>query len=174
MTSLLRGPWKDSFEAIWDERKGISLQRSEALASLQDLPEFNRRAQIFIRDLKCFGSDSRAQERLQHTKHEFYLGLPYFDEKTVARMLALPVGDESLGEKLRSLVERKKERDQLDELCASHDLAPIFQYALDIKYDEKVKENVLADLANLSRGKPESKGKQLAKKASKMFLGKNK
>lgn len=92
MTSLLRGPWKDSFEAIWDERKGISLQRSEALASLQDLPEFNRRAQIFIRDLKCFGSDSRAQERLQHTKHEFYLGLPYFDEKTVARMLALPVG----------------------------------------------------------------------------------
>ena len=60
----------------------------------------------------------------------------------------------------------------MDELCASHDLAPVCQYALEIKYDEKVKEDVLADLTNLSLGKKESKGKQLAKKASKMFLGK--
>ena len=172
MTSLLRGPWKEAFQKIWDERKGISLQRSEALAGLHAIPDFSRRAQLFIRDLKCFSSDLKAQERLQRTKHEFYLGIPYFDDETVAKILTLPVGDGSLNDKLAELVERKKERGQLDELCASHDLAPIFQYAFETRYDKTIKEDVLADLANLSLGKKESKGKQLAKKASKMLLGK--
>lgn len=47
----------------------------------------------------------------------------------------------------------------MDELYASHDLAPVCQHALEIKYDEKVKEDVLADLTDLSLGKKESKGK---------------
>ena len=75
------------------------------------------------------------------------------------------------------------ERGQLDEMCASHDLAPTFQYAFEIKYDEKAKEDVIKydekakedvmmDLTNLSLTKKESKGKQLVKKASKMFRGK--
>ena len=64
------------------------------------------------------------------------------------------------------------ERGQLDELCASQDLAPIFQYAFEIKDDEKAKEDVMMDLTNLSLSKKESKGKQLVKKASKMFRGK--
>ncbi len=141
------------------------------MAGLYAIPNFSRRAQLFIRDLKCFSSDVKAQERLQSTKHEFYLGMPYFDDETVAKILTLPMGDGRLNDKLVELVERKKERGQLDELCTSHDLAPVFQYAFEIRYDKAVKEDVLADLANLSLGK-ESRGKQLVKKASKMLLGK--
>ena len=67
---------------------------------------------------------------------------------------------------------QEAERGQLDELCASHVLAPVIQYALEIKYDEKANEDVLADLTNLSLGKKESKGKQRVNKASKILLGK--
>ena len=48
----------------------------------------------------------------------------------------------SLKRKLVKLVGHK--------LFASHDLAPVCQYALEVKYDDKAEEYVLADLTNLS------------------------
>ena len=69
----------------------------------------------------------------------------------------------SLKRKLVKMVEHK--------LFASHDLAPVCQYALEVKYDDKAEEDVLADLTNLGLGEKQQKGKQLTKKISKMFPG---
>ena len=52
---------------------------------------------------------------------------------------------EGLKHSLVRLVEHKP--------CALQDLALVFQYALEIKYDEKAKEDVLADLTNWNLGK---------------------
>ena len=81
---------------------------SVAKASLREIPNSSRRARLFIRDLQCFSSDVKVQERLQGTRHEFYLGMPYFDDETVVKTLTLPVGERSLKQKSMELVEHKK------------------------------------------------------------------
>lgn len=77
-TSLLRGPWKASFQQIWEMNKHTAYQRSEALGKLYAIPGFSEKAKLFIADLRRFGKDVKAQRRLHETKHEYFLGGNYF------------------------------------------------------------------------------------------------
>lgn len=123
-----------------------------------------------------FGRDKNSQDRLQNTQHEFYLGKPYFDSGTVAKILKLPVGTTDLDGELRKLAKRKTDRREGDELCASHDLAPLFQVAFGIEWKIIKNENLLVEMGNLRLGVEGAGGKKggdgaggLKKSASKFF-----
>ena len=177
MTSLLRGPWEAEFLKLWDERKQIAHQRSSILDQLNSNPDFANNARQFIKDLRHFGQNVEVQNRLHHTQHEFFLGQPYFDSRTVEKLLSLPVGRGDLDYELKALILRKMERNEGDELCASHDLAPLYEAALGLSW-EKIKGEVLGALTNLKLGEQSkksgtsSKAKTLGKKASAFFKGK--
>lgn len=72
----------------------------------------------------------QAQHRLNAIEHEFFLGAPYFSPEIVAQMLDLPLSKGTLKSALQKLVQQKRERDEGDEICAVHGLAPVFKAAL--------------------------------------------
>jgi hypothetical protein len=66
------------------------------------------------------------------TGHEYFLGHPYFDIGEVEKILNLPTGiDVTLLTMLKDLKEKKLGE---AELCASHDLAPLFETILEVKW----------------------------------------
>ncbi|KAH7305620.1 hypothetical protein BKA65DRAFT_601946 [Rhexocercosporidium sp. MPI-PUGE-AT-0058] len=134
-TSLLRGPWKEDFQNIWNISQGAAYQRNKALGTLRDIPNFEQFSKLFIRDLRCFGRDPRAQKRLNDTNHSFFLGQKYFAPDTVTKILALPMGDVTVKDKLEQLAQRKITREQQNEICAAHDLSPLFEAALGLDWD---------------------------------------
>jgi hypothetical protein len=101
---------------------------------LFSMPTFKDRAIVFIRDLRAFGSDPKAQTRLLSTNSEFYIGLPYFDSDTTKKILSIPMGSGTVQDELERIKRRKAERGEGDEICASHDLAPIFAMALNLEW----------------------------------------
>ncbi|KAH8898600.1 hypothetical protein GQ53DRAFT_816835 [Thozetella sp. PMI_491] len=103
-TSLLRGPWKSTFAPV-------------------ENPLFWQQCQNFVRDLRSFGSDNGARNRIEGTGHQFYIGNPYFDERTRDKLLAVPTRQGTLLDTLKAL-EKKRAGGTV---CASHDLAPIFE-----------------------------------------------
>ena len=60
-TSLLRGPWKADFQQIWEISNHTMYERNKALKKLHAIPGFNENAKLFIRDLRYFGKDIKAQ-----------------------------------------------------------------------------------------------------------------
>lgn len=71
-TSLLRGPWKDEFQSLWEMSKSLVHRKTEALNQLKQIPNFEAMSKNFIRDLRCFGEDTAAQTRLNNTNHDFF------------------------------------------------------------------------------------------------------
>ena len=51
-------------------------------------------------------------------------------------MLDLPFSRGTLQSALQNLVQRKRERDERDEICAAHDLAPVFEAALVLDWND--------------------------------------
>lgn len=134
--SLLRSTEKARFREIWSQFSEATITRTDALESLcLDYPTFYENAKIFIQDLKRFGSRHDAQARLLSTKHKFFLGEPYFSAEAVEKILALPLHPSTLRASLKELMDKKAERGQWDELCASHDLAPLFLRAFGLSWD---------------------------------------
>jgi hypothetical protein len=160
MSSLLRGPHNKEFQEIWDREQEIQARRSMALDYLFKNPNFTRSAMAFIRDLHHFGRDQEAQRRLNGTGHEFYLGLPYFGPDALTRMLDLPLGKGTLQSALQDLVRRKRERDERDEICAAHDLAPVFEAALGLDWkDLKSNSGLLSSIETFPAESREEVGK---------------
>lgn len=141
--SLLRGAWKEEFQAIWSIETEIQIERSDALQELKDtFPSFENNACVFLQDLKQFGRSSDARDRLLASNHEFFLGAPYFSSETVTAILKLPFGHNTFHANLKDLIAKKQERGQSDEICASHDLAPLVEKAFGIRWSSvrKMKE----------------------------------
>lgn len=149
---ILGGPGSSSFKQQLSEPTSFTMvQRSSALQELrEESSDFDLKSRFFIRDLKTFNSDRKARNRLQGTGHRFYLGLPYFDSETVNKVLALPGGNnKSLGVELEMLMQRRTEDNQAKEICTSHDLAPIFETALEIDW-EKSKKDIWKEIGDLA------------------------
>jgi hypothetical protein len=172
-TSLLRGPWKEEFQKLWELSKIAICQRNEALDQLHQIPDFTEMAKQFIRDLRCFGGDVKAQARLNDTKHEYFLGGKYFSPSTVAKILQIPVGNSSVKEELEKLSRRKVEREQQNEICAAHDLAPLFEIAFGLDWTTLKNEDALKNKANQKgaekKGFGGTVGRGLKKARSSMF-----
>ena len=99
------------------------------------------RINVFVYDLRHF-QESASQARLEDIADSSFLGLPYFTADEVAQLKATTVHNdtkkledviqETLNERLQR---RMKKRVQSGDfrVCAAHDLAPIFEKALNIK-----------------------------------------
>jgi hypothetical protein len=114
------------------------------------------------------------QNRLNETKHEFYLGGVYFNNSTVKKILELPVGNGNLKSELEKLAKRKMDRDEGEELCASHDLSPLYEVALGLDWKKLKGDDLLRDMSNLGLGQKKKSAADtmrqgLMKKASTMF-----
>lgn len=134
--SLLRSTEKARFREIWIQFSEATVVRTDALESLSlDYAAFYGNAKIFIQDLKRFDSRPDARARLLSTEHRFFLGEPYFSAEAVEKILALPLHPSTLEANLEDLMGKKAERGQSDELCASHDLAPVFLRAFGLTWD---------------------------------------
>ena len=145
-TSLIRGPWRDPFLALWNKRIAVKSATEECISNLcQSVPDFSAKCEQFIRDLRSFGQDARAQARLEGTGDEFYLGLPYFSSPTRAEILGIPTMNGSVSDDLRMLSNKRID----SSICASHDLAPLFERILCIKWD-KSKGKSFADHTKMS------------------------
>ncbi|RYP64671.1 hypothetical protein DL769_006579 [Monosporascus sp. CRB-8-3] len=128
--SLLRGPWKSTFAPIWDDYIRLQCERETMLEKMTtEFPEFYQKCQNFVHDLRTFGANKGAQARPAVT-HEFYIGSPYFNDSMRAQLLSLPVSKMgTLEQVLRDLAMKR----QNSTICASHDLAPIFEFALGVR-----------------------------------------
>src|SRR5437762_2853056 len=107
---------------------------------------------MFIRDLRYFGRDQDAQNRLNDTKHEYYLGGVYFNNSTVKKILVLPLGNSTLKSELEKLSKRKMDRGEGEELCALHDLSPLYEVALGLDWKKLKNDDFLRDMSDLGLG----------------------
>ncbi|KAL8884408.1 MAG: hypothetical protein Q9215_007536 [Flavoplaca cf. flavocitrina] len=170
ITSLIRGPWKGSFVPLFQEGQAKIIEKNAALDNLKKDPRFELAAKLFIRDLKTFGSDPKAQDRLMRTGSKFYLGEPYFSKDGVEMIKKLPVGQNTLAEELDKLWDKKTKTGANDEICASHDLAPLYGAALGIDWKTlRSDTKALMDITNLSLEGEKKPQKSLKKSMSRVF-----
>jgi len=165
--SLIRGPWKDSFLPLWNEYNGIRSSREAILATLSsEVTGFTQACQNFVHDLRTFGGDKGSRQRLERTGHEFYIGTPYFSSSTREKLLKIPTRNGTLESDLRALSEKRSA-----ELCAAHDLSPLFEATFGVSWDKTRNKGFTLhqQMGGLTiQGEP-SKVKQIAKKGSQMF-----
>ncbi|RYP70419.1 hypothetical protein DL771_005460 [Monosporascus sp. 5C6A] len=132
--SLLRGQWKSTFAPVWDDYIRLQCERKTMLEKMTtEFPEFHQKCQNFVHDLRTFGANKGAQARLEQTRHEFYIGGSYCNDSMRSQLLSLPVSKAgTLGNVLRNLAMKRQD----STICASHDMAPIFEFALGVKWDK--------------------------------------
>lgn len=131
-TSLTRGPWRDPFLALWNKRTAVKSATEDSISNLcKSVPDFSVKCEQVVRDLRVFGQDAGAQARLEGTGDGFYLGLPYFSSSTRKGILGIPTRNGLVADKLRLLTNKRIETS----ICASHELAPLFERILCIKWD---------------------------------------
>lgn len=92
----------------------------------------------FIQDLRNYGTDEEAQWRLAGTGNRLFLGYPYFDPTVVAYVLNLPTPTGKLMDRLKRLEQTRAG----DTICASRDLAPIYESALQVGWDNREKRAI--------------------------------
>ena len=81
------------------------------------MPTFKDRAIVFIRDLRAFGSDLKAQTRLLSTNSEFYIGSPYLDSDVTKKILSIRMDLGTVQDELEGIKRRKAERGEGDQCC---------------------------------------------------------
>jgi hypothetical protein len=96
-----------------------------------------------------------------------------FSPSTVAKILQIPVGNSSVKEELEKFSRRKVEREQQNEICAAHDLAPLFEIAFGLDRTTLKNEDALKNKANQKgaekKGFGGTVGRGLKKARSSMF-----
>lgn len=103
---------------------------------------------VFIYDLRHFHEIPTSQTRLDQIADPSYLGLPYFTPTEVSQVKSTLVGtgaptlaqliEETLNERLEKRMKKRVESEDY-RVCAAHDLAPIFEKALNINSKEHAK-----------------------------------
>lgn len=168
--SLIRGPWQADFMPLWQKHIETTSARESMITHMRTtIPNFTQTCIEFIRDLRTFSGNIDSRTRLDSTGHEFFLGKPYFDSATVTTILQLSTVNGTLDTQLRALAEKRKN----GEMCAAHDLSPLFERALGISWD-KEKRNALSSQHLMNTARISTEGnrlKKLAHKSSKMFTG---
>ncbi|MCJ1389032.1 hypothetical protein MMC18_001885 [Xylographa bjoerkii] len=129
---LIQGPWCQKFMPIWQSYTTALASHRSILSSLSEDREFVTRCRNFIYDLHSF-TKSQSRNRLEGTGHEFYLGKPYFEHTQVDAVLKIEIMGGTVESNLRELARKKAAT--YDAMCASHDLAPIFELALIITWN---------------------------------------
>ena len=166
--SLIRGAWQEAFRPLWVNHIEATAQREVMMASLRDSkPNFTQSCINFIHDLRTFTGNRGSRTRLDATGHEFFLGLPYFDSETRDIILQLKTQGSTVEHDLRALAQKRLGA----EICAAHDLAPLFERALGISWD-KEREKALSrqhTMSSVEIGAEGSSLKKLQKKGSKLF-----
>lgn len=164
--SLLRGPWKNDFAPIWDKHSRTQCEQEEILHDLiYSVPGFRQACTNFIHDLRTFGGNKGSRARLEGTGHEFYIGEPYFNDDTREKILRLPNAQGTLESALRALAEKRKD----GTICAAHDLSPLFESALGLKWDKTMGKAAFSDLKSV--GGLSIRAKNIAKKGGKFLKG---
>ncbi|KAI1762815.1 hypothetical protein GGR53DRAFT_467963 [Hypoxylon sp. FL1150] len=165
--SLLRGPWKDEFGGIWNKDAQIRCLREEFLDEIsKSVPEFRQSCRSFVYDLRTFGKDKGFRARLEGTLHEFFMGMPYFSDSTRDRLMRLPTRNGDLEGTLRALANKRKEDGTI---CASHDLAPLFEVVLGLRWDKEEGKALFEELKSV--GGFSMKTKEIAKRGSNFIKG---
>jgi len=161
--SLVRGPWKDAFAPIWDKHMQDQVAREAEIDQLaSEYPAFRQQCRDFIQDLRTFGSNKGARSRLEGSGHEFYIFKPYFDDTIRDRLLALPTQAGTLESELRNLAQKRDG----DTLCASHDLAPLLESVLNVRWDKARGAATLGPLPSVGTLSLRNKAKVVVKKGS--------
>ncbi|MCJ1383469.1 hypothetical protein MMC17_006583 [Xylographa soralifera] len=93
---------------------------------------FFQKCRNFVYDLHSF-TKHRSRNRLEGTGHEYYLGKPYFEPAQVTAILGIEIMGATVESKLHELAQKKAAT--YDTICASHDLAPIFELALGVSWN---------------------------------------
>ncbi|KAL8859772.1 MAG: hypothetical protein Q9178_003887 [Gyalolechia marmorata] len=166
--SLIRGPWSADFRPVWAKYTDATAHRETMLAKLRDsVPNFTQSCVEFICDLRTFSGNKASRNRLDTTGHEFFLGLPYFDGKTRDSILQLRTMGSNVERDLRALAQKRLGA----EICASHDLAPLFERVLGVSWD-KERGKALSSQHMMGTAEIMSQGsalKTLKQKGSKFF-----
>jgi len=168
--SLIRGAWGKDFSPLWNNYNRIRGSREAILASLsQQSPNFTQSCQNFIYDLCKLSGDKAAQNRLDQTGHAYYLGKPYFEDNIREKILTIPTKNGTLQDDLNLLAAKRSE----GEVCAAHDLSPLYEAALGVEWDKiRGKGVALHQIGGLSLQQQASQpgtARQLAKKGSQFF-----
>ncbi|KAJ6257708.1 hypothetical protein Dda_7496 [Drechslerella dactyloides] len=154
VTQLLRGASREQFLVIWETHQKLDRLREERLRELMKKPGFQDTVKVFIYGLHKFGSNKPSQMRLEGTLNEFCLGRPYFDEDTVKEILDLPYHSRTVGKELQ-IIKAKKADEAVDhEICASHDLAPLFEKAFGLSWQMIKSEAAIAKTAKKTKLPP--------------------
>jgi hypothetical protein len=133
--SLIRGPWKDTFLPIWQKFNDAVVSRRQSLGILsRENSNFYQNAQLFIKDLNGFAKDSNSRARLEGTGHVYYIGEPYFKQDEVEAILGMKTTNGTVQLDLAQLAAKKSAT--YDSICAAHDLSPIYEMALNFKWDK--------------------------------------
>ncbi|KAL1849463.1 hypothetical protein Plec18170_007370 [Paecilomyces lecythidis] len=117
---------------------------------------------VFLYDLRHFQEED-SQARLDSVIDSSYLCLPYFTSEEASQLKTTKIQDtknlgdiieETLNERLERRMKKRIESGDF-RVCAAHDLAPIFEKALNIKPKDLERDRVLLDLIKQSRLKPD-------------------
>ncbi|MCJ1421259.1 hypothetical protein MMC32_007621 [Xylographa parallela] len=130
--SLIDGPSSQIFMPIWQSYTTALASRRTILSHLSEDKKFFQRCQNFVYDLHSF-TKYQSKRRLEGTGHEYYLGKPYFEPAQVDMILSIEIMGGTVASKLRELAQKKATT--YDTICASHDLAPIFELALGVSWN---------------------------------------
>ncbi|KAF4496699.1 hypothetical protein FAGAP_7141 [Fusarium agapanthi] len=140
-------------------------KREELLTDLYShVPNFQKSCLEFIYDIRSFGQNDKTKKRLESIGDQFYLGSPYFDTKIRDKLLQLPVQAGMLQQALDALSNKRLG----STICASHDLSPIYEYALGITWDKTMKKAVITPLKS-SHSSLAFRAKELLKKGGSAF-----
>ncbi|KAF5571147.1 hypothetical protein FPHYL_663 [Fusarium phyllophilum] len=140
-------------------------KREELLADIySQVPNFQKSCLEFIYDLRNFGQNDKSKKRLESTGDQYYLGSPYFDTKIRDKLLELPVQAGTLQQALDALSIKRLG----STICASHDLSPIYEYALGIAWDKTMKKAVITPVKS-SHSSLTFRAKEFMKKGGNAF-----
>ena len=166
--SLIRGQWKADFAPLWQTHTLALHDRQSTLANLvRTVPNFSQSCRNFIYHLRNLTADRNSRNRLDQTGHEFFLGPPYFNKDTAAKIYGLKTSQGTVEEDLRNLADKRINA----EICASHDLAPIFEPVLGITWDKETRKSTSYQY-QMQEAEISSEGSQMRKlrhKTSKLF-----
>ena len=167
--SLVRGVCQAEFRPLWANHIDATAQREVMLAKLRDSKSnFTQSCVDFIHDLRTFTGNKGSRARLDTTGHEFFLGPPYFDGETRDMILQLKTPLSTVADDLKALAQKRLGA----EICAAHDLAPLFERVLGVCWD-KEREKALSKHHTMSGVEIAAQGslRKLQKKGSKFFKG---
>lgn len=88
------------------------------------------RLKVFVNDLVKFGDNENAKKRLETNTSLYYLSTDYFTEHESSYILSFP---SATGLSLKQLLEVKFKESVDQEICSSHDIAPVFQTVFNIR-----------------------------------------